>query len=77
VKPAGFIRASMAIPVFFESYYVNNIPCKSDTIKKFWLDRFNEDDPAGTVRFVDGGILSNFPVVASSNSKITGIFAIR
>lgn len=62
LQPAGFIRASMAIPIFFESYYINDIPCTDDAIKKAWADRFNEKDPPQAVRFVDGGILSNFPI---------------
>ncbi len=62
LQPAGFIRASMAIPVFFESYFINKIPCTSEEIKKAWLDTMNEPNPPATARFVDGGILSNFPI---------------
>jgi NTE family protein len=61
LQPAGFIRASMAIPVFFESYYINNIPCTTDEMRASWRE-FNEPDPPETARFVDGGILSNFPI---------------
>lgn len=61
LQPAGFIRASMSIPIFFESYFINDIPCESDQIKKAWLD-LNEKDPPRNTRFVDGGILSNFPI---------------
>lgn len=70
LQPAGFIRASMAIPVFFESYFINNIPCESDEIKKAWLDTMNETDPPSEVRFVDGGILSNFPINIFYNPKV-------
>lgn len=62
LQPAGFVRASMAIPLFFESYIINDIPCKDEEIKKVWLERFNETDPPSCARFVDGGILSNFPI---------------
>jgi len=62
LHPAGFIRASMSIPVFFESYYIKDIPCSTKEIKDIWVKEFNEVDPPHTVRFVDGGILSNFPV---------------
>ena len=62
LPPAGFVRASMAIPVFFESYYINNIPCTTKEIRARWDAEFNEKDPPETVRFVDGGILSNFPI---------------
>lgn len=34
LQPAGFIRASMSIPVFFESYFINDIPSSDDAIKK-------------------------------------------
>jgi NTE family protein len=62
LQPAGFIRASMSIPVFFESYFINDIPCTTTSIKDAWQKTFNEADPPSTVRFVDGGILSNFPI---------------
>ncbi|MEO6673488.1 MAG: patatin-like phospholipase family protein, partial [Ginsengibacter sp.] len=70
LQPAGFVRASMSIPVFFESYMINNIPCETDEIKKAWLDTFGESDPPTTTRFVDGGMLSNFPINMFYNPKI-------
>ena len=70
LQPAGFVRASMSIPVFFESYFINDIPCKSEKIKKEWMDRFGEADPPSTARFVDGGILSNFPINLFYNPKV-------
>jgi NTE family protein len=70
LQPAGFIRASMSIPVFFESYMINNIPCDTDEIKKAWLDYMDEPDPPSTARFVDGGMLSNFPINIFYNPKV-------
>jgi NTE family protein len=70
LQPAGFIRASMAIPVFFESYFINNIPNTSPEIKKMWMDTFNEPNPPTEVRFVDGGILSNFPINIFYNPNV-------
>ncbi len=70
LQPAGFIRASMSIPVFFESYFINEIPCSDASIKKEWMDRFGEEDPPSTARFVDGGILSNFPINLFYNPKV-------
>ncbi len=70
LQPAGFIRASMAIPVFFESYFINNIPNTSVEVKKAWMDTFNEPNPPTQVRFVDGGILSNFPINIFYNPKV-------
>lgn len=71
LQPAGFIRASMAIPLFFESYFIKDIPCESQEIKDAWLSTMNEPDPPSAARFVDGGILSNFPINIFFNPKIT------
>jgi NTE family protein len=70
LQPAGFIRASMAIPVFFESYFINKIPNTSPEVKKAWMDILNEPNPPAEVRFVDGGILSNFPINIFYNPKV-------
>jgi NTE family protein len=70
LQPAGFIRASMSIPVFFESYMINDIPCTTEEIKKAWMDAMDEPDPPSTARFVDGGMLSNFPINIFYNPKI-------
>lgn len=70
LQPAGFVRASMSIPVFFESYYIKDIPANDAAVNALWKDRFNLDTPPDTVRFVDGGILSNFPVNVFYNKDI-------
>jgi len=70
LSPAGFVRASMAIPIFFESYFINKIPCESEEIKKVWRETMNQPDPPSTARFVDGGILSNFPINIFYNPKV-------
>ena len=70
LEPAGFIRASMSIPVFFESYMINDIPCENEEIKKAWMDTMNELYPPSTARFVDGGMLSNFPINIFYNPKV-------
>ena len=62
LQPAGFIRASMSIPIFFESYFIKNIDCTSKPIMDAWKERFNVTEPPSTARFVDGGILSDFPM---------------
>jgi NTE family protein len=71
LQPAGFIRASMAIPVFFESYFINNIPNTSEEVKDAWMDTLNDLNPPTEVRFVDGGILSNFPINIFYNPGVT------
>lgn len=70
LDPAGFVRASMAIPIFFESYIIKDIPCTSEEVKKAWKKHFNEDDPPSTARFVDGGMLSNFPMDIFYNPSV-------
>ncbi len=70
LQPAGFIRASMAIPVFFESYFINNIPGTSSAVKKTWIETLNDPNPPMQARFVDGGILSNFPINIFYNPKV-------
>lgn len=62
LQPAGFVRASMSIPVFFESYFINNIPADDKDVKAAWKTRFDIDNPPKSARFVDGGMLSNFPI---------------
>jgi NTE family protein len=69
LHPAGFVRASMAIPIFFESYFINNIPCREKEIKDAW-QLLGESDPPSTARFVDGGILSNFPINLFYNPNV-------
>ena len=70
LQPAGFIRASMSIPIFFESYFISDIPCTDEGIKQKWADTFGEEEAPSTARFVDGGILSNFPINLFYNPKV-------
>ncbi|HMH23020.1 MAG TPA: patatin-like phospholipase family protein [Puia sp.] len=69
LQPAGFVRASMSIPIFFESYFISNIPCQDPEIIQAWKE-LNEDNPPSTTRFVDGGILSNFPINLFYNPNV-------
>jgi NTE family protein len=63
VHPAGFVRASMAIPLFFESYFIDKIPNTDKEIQNRWYDTFGTTgNIPTTARFVDGGVLSNFPL---------------
>jgi NTE family protein len=70
LKPAGFVRASMSIPVFFESYYINRIPVDDPEVKAAWESRFQVKEPPTTTRFVDGGLLSNFPLNLFYNPNV-------
>ncbi|MCF8405533.1 MAG: patatin-like phospholipase family protein [Bacteroidales bacterium] len=62
VNPAIFVRASMSIPYFFSPLSVKNIPRNAEA-KKNWetMVSFYGDVPK-EVKFVDGGIMSNFPI---------------
>ncbi|MGJ7031345.1 patatin-like phospholipase family protein [Niabella hirudinis] len=70
LHPAGLVRASMSIPLFFESYFIYGIPREDETIKKAWMETFGEKEPPAEARFVDGGILSNFPISIFYNPKV-------
>jgi len=70
LHPAGFVRASMSIPIFFESFLIDEIPA-TPAIKKAWADCFDPDMTVPrSARFVDGGILSNFPINIFYNPAI-------
>lgn len=62
VHPSVYLRASMSIPIFFYPVVVKNIP-KGDQAKQRWVDmvRYRGEVPP-SVAFVDGGLLSNFPI---------------
>lgn len=64
-NPALFARASMSIPFFFEPYRIRSLP-QGEAAKKRWAGvGFNTDKEGGVPKdavFVDGGIMSNFPI---------------
>lgn len=72
LHPGEFVRASMSIPFFFESHIVSGIPTKDKDVEKAWKDYFG--CPPGripnTVRFVDGGVMSNFPINIFYNPRV-------
>ncbi|HRJ31071.1 MAG TPA: patatin-like phospholipase family protein [Cyclobacteriaceae bacterium] len=62
VSPALLVRASMSIPFFFEPYQVHNIPNQPEQTKR-WDEYARYTGPIPpSVKFVDGGMLSNFPI---------------
>lgn len=63
VHPAKYVRASMSIPLFFNSFEIKNIPT-GPSAPQLWKEhvRYKGDKVPGTVRMVDGGLLSNFPI---------------
>jgi NTE family protein len=62
VNPARYVRASMSIPGFFYPLRVPNVP-QGPEARQRWsnLASYGEDPPA-VATFVDGGIMSNFPI---------------
>jgi len=67
VSPADYVRASMSIPLFFHPYTVKT----GNKNKDDWYEcvRYKGEPPEESV-FVDGGVLSNFPIDVFHNHKI-------
>jgi NTE family protein len=65
VNPAHFARASMSIPYFFEPLKIPSLPL-SPHLKKLWKEvGFYIETEKGLPEkavFIDGGIMSNFPI---------------
>lgn len=67
INPALFVRASMSVPYFFHPFKVDNIPNIGPNLLDQWeqWSRFRwqglESIPK-SITFVDGGIMSNFPI---------------
>ncbi|MGV8096421.1 MAG: patatin-like phospholipase family protein [Mangrovibacterium sp.] len=62
VNPAIYVRASMSIPYFFEPLKINHIP-QGKEAKQQWEETVKYCGPVPKeVFFVDGGIMSNFPI---------------
>jgi NTE family protein len=71
VNPARYVRASMSIPLFFRPMKVKGIP-RGKEARERWRHyvRFKGEKLPKCVRFVDGGLLSNFPINVFHNSTI-------
>lgn len=66
LSPALFVRASMSIPYFFYPMRVSDLP-RGLAADKRWeeLARYHVNEEGSTpneVMFIDGGIMSNFPI---------------
>ena len=63
VKPSALVRTSMSIPFFFEPVTISNIPNGGERQDAKWLEHCRYRGPVPhKVSFVDGGLLSNFPI---------------
>lgn len=62
--PGDFVRASMSIPLFFETYCLTGIRKKSSFA--IWDKHLNWQNEKKNIpdktQLMDGGILSNFPI---------------
>ncbi|MBC8871166.1 MAG: patatin-like phospholipase family protein [Planctomycetes bacterium] len=61
VNPAHFVRASMSIPLFFHPYRVKRLPKGVPALREWKKVGYKGPVPKEIV-FIDGGIMSNFPV---------------
>ncbi|HEX5715399.1 MAG TPA: patatin-like phospholipase family protein [Thermoanaerobaculia bacterium] len=61
VNPALFVRASMSIPFFFHPFRVSDVP-QDDAAYERWERLASFDFPPHEAVFIDGGIMSNFPI---------------
>jgi NTE family protein len=77
-KPADFVRASMSIPIFFETFKLPVNPSSPNEwneylnwnfVDKSAIDQFVKNPIPAEVSFVDGGSLSNFPINIFYNPK--------
>ncbi|UCE23686.1 MAG: patatin-like phospholipase family protein [Candidatus Zixiibacteriota bacterium] len=62
VNPACFVRASMSIPAFFEPYRIKEIPQGLEAARLWDKHAGYDGHLPEEVVFVDGGIMSNFPI---------------
>lgn len=70
--PAEFVRASMSIPVFFKTFAITGIPGNNEKIIAAWKNTFGIEKECipETARFIDGGVISNFPISIFYNPKV-------
>jgi NTE family protein len=63
VRPAALVRTSMSIPFFFEPVTIGDIPNKGKRQDPAWVEHCRYNGPVPErISFVDGGLLSNFPI---------------
>lgn len=74
ISPAMYVRASMSIPFFFKPLKVAFAAGQLEQIQQEWYNRMNLRKEFSTENnyslFVDGGLISNFPVNVFYNPEI-------
>lgn len=68
--PAKYVRASMSIPLFFYPVLAEDLPTGPEAKARWEEVASYEGDIPPKVAFVDGGMLSNFPINVFHNSKV-------
>lgn len=70
-NPADFVRASMSIPFFFVPFVIKNIPSGAQAWDRWNATTGLNTSPPSEVKFMDGGIISNFPIdIFHDNTKV-------
>lgn len=62
IDPALFVRSSMSIPFFFDPVVVSNLPSGEKAQVRFREKTGFKGQVPAKAYFVDGGIMSNFPI---------------
>ena len=70
VPPAYYVRSSMSVPYFFQPFVVKNLPQGGTSLNNWYnLAKYIGPIPK-EVYFVDGGIMSNFPIDVFHNKSV-------
>ena len=70
-NPADFVRASMSIPLFFTPFKISQIPTNKVNWKRWNAATGLRTSVPKEVLFMDGGIISNFPIdIFHNNFKV-------
>lgn len=71
ISPALYVRASMSVPFFFKPFQVNFNPAQLYIIQQEWFKLLKaQKHIEQSALFVDGGLLSNFPINVFYNSAM-------
>ncbi len=70
VNPAFYVRSSMSVPYFFHPFVVKDLPQGGTALDKWCaLAKYSGPVPK-EVYFVDGGLMSNFPIDVFHNKSV-------
>jgi len=70
INPALFVRSSMSVPYFFHPLVIENLPNGPEALDNWRrLAKYYGEVPE-KVYFVDGGLMSNFPIDVFHNNSV-------